>query len=87
MAEMSGVETRAYDPRDLPGLVKKLKVAGGRHLVVGHSGTTPALAKLLGGEPGAPIDEKGEYDRLYVVTAGSAGIASPMGSTTFRQAG
>ena len=35
--------------------------------VSGHSNTTPALVKLLGGEPGVPIEEKTEYDRLYMV--------------------
>ena len=41
---------------------------GGRHLVVGHSNTVPELVALLGGDGGPPIDEAGEYDRLYVVT-------------------
>ena len=36
-------------------------------LVVGHSNTTPQLAELLGAEPGDPIVEKTEYDRLYVI--------------------
>jgi len=39
----------------------------GRHLVLGHSNTTPQLVEALGGEPGAPIEEM-EYDRLYIVT-------------------
>ncbi len=69
-------ETSIYDPGDLPALAKKLKETGGRHLVVGHSNTTPELTKLLGGEPGAEIDEKGEYDRLYVVTIGKDGTAN-----------
>ena len=29
---------------------------------------TPELVGLLGGDAGAPIDEKVEYDRLYVVS-------------------
>ena len=41
---------------------------GGSHLVVGHSNTVPELVALLGGDGGPPIDEAGEYDRLYVVT-------------------
>lgn len=65
-----------YDPRDLPGLVEKLRRAGGRHLVVGHSNTTPAVVELLGGEPGQPINEAGEYDRLYNVSIGPDGTTS-----------
>lgn len=57
-----------YDPRNLPALVERILGAGGRHLVVGHSNTTPQLVALLGGDPGADIDEAAEYDRLYVVT-------------------
>lgn len=71
-----GLKTELYDPRDLPALVAQLKTAGGRHLVVGHSNTTPALAKLLGGEPGAAIEEKTEFDRLYVITIGENGAVS-----------
>lgn len=71
-----GLKTKIYDPRDLPSLVTQLKNMGGRHLVVGHSNTTPALAKLLGGEPGSAIDEKREYDRLYVITIDRSGKAS-----------
>jgi hypothetical protein len=44
--------------------------------VVGHSDTTPELVGLLGGDPGAPIDEPTEYDRLYVVTLGPDGTVT-----------
>jgi len=76
VAKSNGVEVEKYDPDDLDGFAKKLKVAGGRHLVVGHSNTTPELTKLLGGDAGAEIDEKSEYDRLYVVTIGKDGTVS-----------
>jgi broad specificity phosphatase PhoE len=71
-----GLEVELYDPRDLPALVEKLRRTGGRHLVVGHSDTTPAMVDLLGGEPGSAIDEQSEYDRLYVVTIGRDGPTS-----------
>ena len=65
-----------YDPSDLPALREQLTQDGGRHLVVGHSNTTPPLVGLFGGDPGAPIDEDSEYDRLYVVTIGDDGTVS-----------
>jgi probable phosphoglycerate mutase len=71
-----GLEVELYDPQDLPALVEKLREAGGRHLVVGHSGSTPALAELLSGQPSSAINDAGEYDRLYIVTVGKAGEAS-----------
>ena len=76
VAKAGEIEVKKYDPRDLEGFAKKLKEAGGRHLVVGHSNTTPELTKLLGGDAGAEIDEKAEYDRLYLVTIGKDGSVS-----------
>lgn len=70
-----GLKAELYDHRDLPALVDKLRKTGGRHLVVGHSTTTPALVELLGGEAISEINEKGEYDRLYIVTVGRDGTA------------
>jgi len=70
IAAALGLEVELYDPRDLPALIQNLRASGGRHLVVGHSNTTPEVAALLGGEPGTPIDDSGEFDRLYVVTIG-----------------
>ena len=65
-----------YDPGQLDSLVATIRRHGGRTLVVGHSNTTPELVGLLGGEPGPPIDEASEYDRLYVVTIGADGAVS-----------
>jgi broad specificity phosphatase PhoE len=73
LANASGLEVNLYDPSDLLGLADALRAKGGKHLVVGHSNTTPVLAELLGASPGAPIDEATEFDRLYVVTAGKDG--------------
>lgn len=68
VAEALALEIHVYDPRD-PGsrdsLLAQLR-DGGRHLVVGHSNTTPAMVRALGADPGAPIRED-EHDRLYVV--------------------
>lgn len=75
VATKCGVKIGQYEAGDLPALVGRLKSNGGRHLVVGHSNTTPKLVELLGGEPGSKIQEK-EYDRLYIVTIGKDGVAS-----------
>jgi len=68
LAKRLGLQVEIYDPRDLPAMAAKLKAASGRHLVVGHSNTTPQLTELLGGDGGTPIVEATEYDRLYIVT-------------------
>ena len=73
VAAAFGLDILFYDPTDLEELANRLRGLGGRHLVVGHSNRTPALVELLGGEPGTPMDETSEYDRLYVVTIGDDG--------------
>lgn len=63
-----GLDVQLYDASDLTGFAAQLKAdPGATVLVVGHSNTTPQLAEALGAEPGAPIVEATEYDRLYVV--------------------
>jgi len=76
LAKRLGLTVEIYDPRDLPAMAERLKLAGGRHLVVGHSNTTPQLTALLGGEAGSPIVEASEYDRLYVVNISADGAAT-----------
>lgn len=76
IAAKLGLDLELYDPNDLPALVERLRQSRGRHLVVGHSNTTPAVVELLGGEAGPEIDEASEYDRLYVVTIGRDGTVS-----------
>jgi phosphohistidine phosphatase SixA len=70
VAALFGLDIELYDQNDLGPLAEHLKEVGGRHLVVGHSNTTPDLVELLGGDPGYPIEEENEYDRLYVLTIG-----------------
>ena len=74
VADLFGLETALYDPSDLHTLAEELRAVGGRHLVVGHSNTTPALVEILGGEPGPAIEEETEYDRLYILTIGKEGV-------------
>ena len=75
-AAARGLQVQLYKPGDLAALVENLREKGGRHLVVGHSNTTPEMVELLTGMPVAEIDESAEYDRLYVVMVGSDGTAS-----------
>lgn len=75
LSDASGIEMTSYDPRDLDGFAAHLRATPGRHLVLGHSNTTPALVQALGGSPGEPIDEF-EYDRLYIVVVDHDGVSS-----------
>ena len=64
-----GVKVEIYNPAQPAEFVTRLRATPGRHLVVGHSNTSPGLVKALGGDPqGEMVDT--EYDRLYVVTIG-----------------
>jgi broad specificity phosphatase PhoE len=72
----TGIEIELYDPRNLLQLADEMRAIGGRHLVVGHSNTTPALVEILGGDPGSAIDEKAEYDRLYIIRIAEDGTVT-----------
>lgn len=62
-----------YDHNNLELLKQLIILRKGVHIVSGHSNSTPALVTLLGGEPGSPIDEKLEFDRLYILNISSDG--------------
>lgn len=68
LAQALGLPVQTYDPSAMPSFANQLSETQGVKLVVGHSNTTDALAALLGADPGPPIDEAGEFDRLYVIT-------------------
>ena len=68
LAERLGVEIETYDHRALAALAERLASTPGRFLISGHSNTTPEMVSLLGGDPGPPIDERTEFDRLYMIT-------------------
>lgn len=65
-AAAEGVEVQLYDLQDPGAFAEKLLGTPGRHLVVGHSNTLPALVAALGGDPHGEI-ETTEYDRLYIL--------------------
>jgi probable phosphoglycerate mutase len=73
VAAAHALAVQDYDPQQLPAFAARLRAAGGTHLVVGHSNTTPALVRALGGDPGTPIDES-EHGRLYALTLSGAGV-------------
>lgn len=83
VAARRGLVVETYDPRNLEGLARRIRAAGGTWLVVGHSNTTPALAEALGGEPGEAIGEF-EYDRLYQLVLPEGG---PVVTTVLRFGG
>lgn len=68
LAERLELPITVYDPRNLAVKAELLKRLPGRHVVSGHSNTTPELVRLLGGDPGPPFVEAGENDRLYILT-------------------
>lgn len=76
LVERTGLATRLYDPVEPEALLRKLLEEGGRHVIAGHSNTVPEIVQLLGGDPGSAIDEKGEFDRLYIVTLRDGGPVS-----------
>jgi broad specificity phosphatase PhoE len=73
LAEALELTVELYDPRAMDGLVDHLLHTAGRFVVAGHSNTTPALAELLGGDPGEPINENYEFDRLYQIVVDADG--------------
>lgn len=76
IAQALGLDIQLYDPYDLAGFANKVLEAKQTVLVVGHSNTTPELSVELGGDPGDPIVEATEYDRLYILTVGDADVTT-----------
>jgi broad specificity phosphatase PhoE len=69
------LDVTPYDPSKLAEFAAVVRATPGRHLVVGHSNTTPELVRALGGDPGELIPDW-EYDRLYVVVIGPGGTTA-----------
>ena len=67
LAESLGIHLTIYDPHDLEALAKKLLKAGNNAYVVGHSNTTPELARLLCECDVEDMDES-EHGRLIIIS-------------------
>ncbi len=81
LAKATGLEVATYDPRDPSILMGQLRdlPPGSRAVVSGHSNTTPALVRSLGGDveglermQGMAVIPDDQYDRLFVLTLGDA---------------
>ena len=70
LARALGVTAEVYAADTQADLATALMNARDTVLVVGHSNTIAELAAAFGVDPGAPVDEATEYDRLYVITLG-----------------
>lgn len=75
LAERLKLNVETYDAAKPASAIEKIKALPGPTLLVGHSNTVPDLVKMLGGAPGAPIEDD-EYDRLYQVTLHDNGSVS-----------
>ena len=75
IAAQLSLPVEVYDASKLQEFAAMLKRSPGRHLVVGHSNTTPELVRWLGGDPGPPIVDT-EYDRLYVVAVTPSAVVT-----------
>lgn len=67
LAEQLGLDIQIYDGGELKSFSDQLRTKKGRILVSGHSNTTPEMVTHLGGDPGEPINEKTQFDRIYVL--------------------
>ena len=61
------LELALYDPSDLPDLIIKLVTLQHNAMVIGHSNTTPQLARLLCDCEIEDMDDS-EHDRLIVIS-------------------
>lgn len=76
LSKKTGINIDFYGPGEMRQFAERLKSQAGVYAVSGHSNTTPQMVKLLGGDPGKPIDDQTEFDRLYIV------VVSPTGHVT-----
>jgi broad specificity phosphatase PhoE len=64
---VTGLEPIEYPPKDVKGLVERLRARRGEHvLIVGHSNTIPELLAALGITPVPSIADE-QYGDMWVV--------------------
>lgn len=66
VARALGIPLSIYDPAELPVLAMDLKHRDGVPLIVGHSDSTPQLARLLGARDVEDMEDR-EYDRVIEI--------------------
>lgn len=71
LAARFGLTPVVYDPADTPGLVARVRGAGGRVLIVGHSNTVPEIVAQLGGARPAPLTH-GDFGDVWRVAPDGA---------------
>ncbi len=67
LSEMTQIKIEQYDPRKLKEFAEKIKAEKGTFVIVGHSNTTPQLARLLSSAEIEDMNES-QYSDLYLVT-------------------
>lgn len=69
LAEARGLEPKAYDPRDTPALIARVKAESGPALIVGHSNTVPEIVEALGGERFPDLKHE-EFGDIWTIAEG-----------------
>ena len=67
LAARLGLTPKAYDPRDTPALLARVRAEPGSVLVVGHSNTVPDIVAGLGGTRPADLGEE-DYGDVWVIS-------------------
>jgi broad specificity phosphatase PhoE len=77
LSALLSIPVQSYDAAaaQLPAFADRILALPGNTWVVGHSDTTPALIRELGGDPGSEIAET-EFDRLYQLAIAENGTVT-----------
>lgn len=82
LADALGLEVKLYDPRDLLGISETVTTTPGKHLIVGHSNTTPQLGAILSAQVMKEMPET-EYDRFIEIKLKPDGTIQSFDVTTY----
>lgn len=66
IAQVKNLPVQQYDPNQLKQFAEKLLLKNSSAVIVGHSNTTPQLARLLSGQSIPDMDEK-SFNLIYQV--------------------